>query len=240
MGVTKLKIRHEKSFKPLASGISLDCRHVFLRNAHHIHIYSMEAIEHDHTKKSISPTALIIERKPFIRDPKDQGIQGTSIGLTVCASITEISCWLHKFVGEEKHQEIRRMSHDNTWRLCCVAVSETTAEKDPIIVALGMQQDRSGKDYGKVELISIWQNDWGELASVQTMHLKDDTLRRSDVPKTLAFSSDGSILTCTTQRENQIHGWKLPTAKVVEKIRKITETSRPFNIVSCSFFHRRS
>jgi hypothetical protein len=124
------------------------------------------------------------------------------------------------------------MSRDNTWTISCVAVSETTLKDDLIIVALGLQQEQDGIDLGEVELIRLWQNDWGEHIKIQTMDLRDLATNITDSPKTLTFSLDGATLTCTTQRHNQIHGWQLPTATVVRKIKKICETTRPFNIVS--------
>jgi hypothetical protein len=210
---------------------------MFLRDDHSVRIYSLDDIQRCHTTKSVPQAVLVIEHQSLIDGTsRYQEIQGASIGRTVCATITETGCWLHRFIGGRKHQEIRRMSRDNTWKLCCVAVSETTTKDDLITVALGMQQDRGGKDFGEVELISIWQNDWGERTRIQTMELKDWALGRTDSPKTLTFSLDGATLTCTTQRENQVHGWQLPTADAVRKIKKICETTRPFNSVSyCNF-----
>lgn len=237
MHAATLKVKREKKFHPLASGISLDCSHMFLRDDHSVRIFSLDDIQRHYAAKSIPPAVLVIEHQSLIDGTSGyQEIRGVSIGRTVCATITETSCWLHRFIGERKHQEIRRMSQDNTWKLCCVAVSETTTKDDLIIVALGMQRDRGGKDFGEVELTSIWQNDWGERTRIQTMEIKDRASGRTDSPETLTFSLDGATLTCTTQRENQVHGWQLPTAEAVRKIKKICETTRPFNSVSCCDF----
>jgi hypothetical protein len=231
MTVETLKIRRERNFSPSSSGISLDCRHMFLRDDHSIHVYSVADIQRCHAAKSIPlPVLTYLDSPTKKSESSSQEIYGVSIGRTVCASITTTSCSLHRFIGEKKHQTIRNMSHENTWTLSCVAVSETTVADDLIIVALGLQREEKGIDFGKVELHSIWQNDWREHTRIQTMELRDPATGMNDSPKTLSFSLDGAILTCTTQRHNQVHGWQLPTAEALGKIKRISATTRPFNI----------
>lgn len=229
----EIDLEKKSKFRPSSAGISLDCQHVFLRDDFSVRIYRTKDVQRCHGTKDVPPVVLNISapKEPH-NEKKLQMFHSASLGRTVCATITDTRCYVHRYLDVQKEKEIRRSSTDNTWKLSCVAVSETTLKDDLIILAIGFQQERDGEDRGKIELYSLWQDDWREFTKIQTMELEDKATRMTDSPKTLTFSLDGATLTCTTQRHNQIYGWQLPTATAMDKIVRICETSRPFTNVS--------
>jgi hypothetical protein len=227
MSATRHKTRASRG---LSASLSLDCLYMLLRTDSSVRIYEIAQAQSYHGRSGSLRASLEIPRPTGPRSD----FRGASLGRAICATITNSSCSIHRYIGIEEHKQIYLASSD-TWKISCVAVSEATAMGDLAFVAIGLQNDHS--DFGKIKIFSLWQNDWGECTEVKTMILRDRATNVDDSPKSLAFSLDGAILTCTTQG-NQVHAWQLPTVTETRSIRKICEVTRPFNIVRINMIYK--
>src|SRR5579862_707824 len=179
---------HKIRAEGLSASLSLDCLYRRLRTDSLVRIYEIAQAQSCRGRSQRLPPSLEIPRPTGSRG----GICGASLGRAICATITSSSCWIHRYIGAKEHKRIYLVS-SNTWKICCVAVSETTATDDLTIVAIGLQKDRS--DVGKIKIFSLWQNDWEECTEI----LRGAAADIDDSPKSLAFSLDGAILTCITR-----------------------------------------
>jgi hypothetical protein len=229
--VLQINFPHRLLNDPQSSGLSLDCSFAFLRNKSVVRIYKLADLEPP-SRHSRIQTEVYMEIKPPIPDDshKKVHLRGASLGRTACATITDLSCFVHRYTdGPEKGtwREIGGRPRENNWEATCVAISETTMRDDLIVIAVGLKK-YDGKHWGRIELYSVWQNDWNQVSNFGSMKIFDENIGKPDSPKTLNFSLDGSTLVCTTL-SNQVHGWKLPTT--FGQVEKLCATTRQFQRV---------
>lgn len=234
--VFQINFSHRLLDDPQSSGLSLDCRHAYLRNRHVVRIYKLSDVENA-SKRPRTLTKPHAELRPDISDRQARRvvIRGVSLGRTTSATIFNNNCILHRFIdgSDCKHKLVIEKPKEDNWEATCVAILETSYEGDLILVAIGFK-NWIGRHQGRVELYSIWQNDWNQISKIKTMEIKDNLTNKTDSPRTLNFSLDGAVLVCTTTISNQVHGWRLPTTEMPGTLEHLCETSRQFSTVGVS------
>lgn len=251
-----MKIKHQQAehrlfsssskFRPVAGAFSLDCMYMYFRDNISIRVFATEDVKHTSRNKKHHPEFYTICRE-------GQGnIQFASLGQTVGAYVTEKRCFIFK-LGQKlsDQQELRLEEQWASSTLKCVSVSEIILEDSSrlILVAIGLEGNNLGRgnNVGSIVLFRVWTTNWKSKENTHIWQSKElftleetgqkEPQKLTDSPKNINFSSNGSILVCTTKRYNQIHAWKLPARETITKsffghIKKLCSAMIPFNEVS--------
>jgi hypothetical protein len=251
-------IQIEQKYDVRFVGISHGCEHLFFVEKAFVHIYKLNDILSTPippTPRLIKFLAKIAKYSdpPFYSiprpvsesgNPKKESFLAARVGKAICVTISNISCYAHEINGN-KHRNgnaggggtdlssgryprqprdpklITKIQGTEQYSITCVAISE--ADIGYIIIAIGFKYDGFDDFPGTVELYCLAQYDWKEFFHIDAMDVGDS-------PKTLEFSFDGSVLSCTTNR-NHLHAWQLRNARFSEKPVKICDTIRSLGSV---------
>ena len=140
----------------------------------------------------------VLELKPSKSEfPYEEGMLGDH----VLAITTQYGCSLWDLGSSSKEpKKIIPYPSEERWHLDCVAMHEM---KGLVMVAIGVWRAEPDSRCGRVDLYVL---DNANLDTVQQMRMSAEF---PDSPKLLNFSSDGSLLICTTSQRNRIFVWSL-------------------------------
>lgn len=187
-----------------ASGVSSDCELSFLLRPDRLYLYTLP--------NSGSAEAQLCEK---LKPPNKKQFWAVELGKSIIAAIINNGCYIRRisdtrspeFEGNRRNHlwpwhEVPQDTGWEGWHYTCVAIHESV---DNITVAFGMRRRSQGKvTQGKVKVYLLPQTSWQE-----SLIGDFDIQNHDDSPKLLNFSSDGTLLVCTTRDYNQIHVWNI-------------------------------
>lgn len=139
------------------------------------------------------------------------------LGNHVLAITTQYGCSLWDLWSSSKEpKKIIPYPSEEWWHLDCVAIHEM---KGLVMVTIGVWRAERDSRCGRVDLYVL---DKDNLNTVQQMRMSAEF---QDSPKLLNFSTNGSLLMCTTSERNRIFVWSLDGPSGMEPM---CQTARVF------------
>lgn len=229
----KLHFNYTFRTSPFASGISADCRHVFLLRDSKLLLFRIPMDQ--------GPRPEICHR---LRPPEEREFHAAKMGSSIIAaictpkrSVKRNGCYVKKMHEEDAHYESwHRVPSENSndegnYLYTSIAIFEAT---EYVLIALGMQSSTGSCSHVRVYKvdITVWTSCEIGTSSEFNPAVEGRIGHSSDAAKILNFSPDGQLLICSTTAQNRILVWRV-IQQPDSRLENICNTVRPFGAVRC-------